>query len=78
MSYDKNCSRRDFLKTTGTAGLGLLAASAAPDLLSAQGLAEVPARPFGKTGVEVAILSLGGMFDIPNNQLLMRQAVKWG
>lgn len=78
MSYDKNCSRRDFLKTTGTAGLGLLAASAAPDLLSAQGLPEVPARPFGKTGVEVAILSLGGMFDIPNNQLLMRQAVKWG
>jgi predicted aldo/keto reductase-like oxidoreductase len=78
MSYDKNCSRRDFLKTTGTAGLGLLAASAAPDLLSAQELPMVPTRPFGKTGAEVAILSLGGMFDIPNNQLMMRQAVKWG
>jgi len=26
----------------------------------------------------VAILSLGGMFDIPNNQLMLRQAVKWG
>ena len=78
MSYEKNCSRRDFLKTTGTAGLGLLAASAAPDLLLAQELPMVPTRPFGKTGAEVAILSLGGMFDIPNNQLMMRQAVKWG
>ncbi|MDZ7581934.1 MAG: aldo/keto reductase [Deltaproteobacteria bacterium] len=26
----------------------------------------------------VSTLSLGGMFDIPNNQLLLRQALKWG
>ena len=38
----------------------------------------MPTRPFGKTGVDVAILSMGGMFDIPNNQLMLRQAVKWG
>ena len=38
----------------------------------------MPTRPFGRSGVNVPILSLGGMFDIPNNQLLMRQAVKWG
>lgn len=38
----------------------------------------VPKRPFGKTGENVPILGLGGMFDIPSNQLLMKQAVKWG
>jgi hypothetical protein len=78
MNYDKDCSRRDFLKTTGAAGLGLLAASALPESLGAQIAVQVPSRPFGRTGADVAILSLGGMFDIPNNQLMMRQAVKWG
>jgi uncharacterized protein len=79
MSFISNgCSRRQFLKTTGAAGLGLLASSAAADFLSAQEPPLVPTRPFGKTGVNVAILSMGGMFDIPNNQLMLRQAVKWG
>jgi len=35
-------------------------------------------RPFGRTGVRVAVLSLGGLFDIPSNHLLLRQALKWG
>ncbi len=74
----KDCSRRDFLKTTGAAGLGLLAASAVPGALGAQDAGRVPTRPFGRTGVDVAILSLGGMFDIASNQLMLRQAVKWG
>jgi len=78
MSYDKDCSRRDFLKTTGAAGLGLLAAAAVPTALEAQAPDRVPTRPFGKTGEQVAMLSLGGMFDIPSNQLMLRQAVKWG
>jgi len=79
MSFVSNeCSRRKFLKTTGAAGLGLLASSAAADFLSAQEPPLVPTRPFGKTGVNVAILSMGGMFDIANNQLMLRQAVKWG
>jgi hypothetical protein len=78
MSSENKCSRRDFLKTTGAAGLGLLAASAVPPSLGAQDPGRVPTRPFGKTGADVAILSLGGMFDIPNNQLMLRQAVKWG
>jgi hypothetical protein len=38
----------------------------------------VPTRPFGKTGANVSILSLGGMFDIASNQLLMKQAMAWG
>ncbi|RJR44008.1 MAG: aldo/keto reductase, partial [Deltaproteobacteria bacterium] len=38
----------------------------------------VPKRKLGKTGVEVSILNLGGMFDTINNQLLLKQARKWG
>jgi hypothetical protein len=78
MTDTQACSRRDFLKATGAAGLGLLAAAAVPESLCAQDLGRVPTRPFGKTGEQVAILSLGGMFDIPSNQLMLRQAVKWG
>jgi len=53
-------SRRDFIKTAGTVGLGSV-------LLPFGSMAEaqtdspalVPARPFGKTGVNVSILGLG-------------------
>jgi predicted aldo/keto reductase-like oxidoreductase len=38
----------------------------------------VPTRPFGKTGADVSILSLGGMFNMASNQLLMKQAMDWG
>jgi predicted aldo/keto reductase-like oxidoreductase len=77
-------SRRDFLKTVGLAGLaaagtgvtGALAAPAPP--AAPASAATVPRRPLGKTGVEVSSLTLGGMFDTINNQLLLRQALKWG
>ena len=36
-----------------------------------------PARS-AKTGANVSILSLGGMFNIASNQMLMKQAMKWG
>lgn len=38
----------------------------------------MPKRKLGKTGAEVSILCLGGMFDTLNNQLLLRQAYHWG
>jgi len=38
----------------------------------------MPKRKLGKTGAEVSILCLGGMFDTVNNQLLLRQALNWG
>ena len=38
----------------------------------------MPRRALGKTGVEVSILNLGGMFDTINNQLLLKQALNWG
>ena len=81
----KNCSRRDFLKTAGAVGLGSMLAPADNQAQAAIRTSQnqapsgvVPTRPFGKSGINVAILSLGGMFDIPNNQLLMKQAVRWG
>ena len=38
----------------------------------------MPKRRLGKTGVDVSILNLGCMIDTINNQLLLKQAVKWG
>lgn len=80
MSEKKNnWSRRDFLKTTGAAGAGsVLAPFVSMTDASASESQIIPTRPFGKTGVNVSILSLGGMFDIPSNQLLLKQALQWG
>lgn len=41
-------------------------------------LPPMPHRKFGKTGVDVSILSLGGMVDYTENQLLLNQAWKYG
>jgi predicted aldo/keto reductase-like oxidoreductase len=77
-----NFTRRDFLKTAGAATVGsLLGATETVGKISdsaGKELSVVPTRPFGKTGVEVPVLALGGMFDIPSNQLLLKQALKWG
>jgi predicted aldo/keto reductase-like oxidoreductase len=78
-------TRRSFLKSAGAVSLGSMMAASGPSAASAVTAAvatddtgSVPRRPFGKTGEMVSILSLGGMFDIPNNQLLLKQAIKWG
>jgi len=77
-------TRRDFVKTVGLAGLavagsGVTGAMAAPEPpAGAAKAATMPKRKLGKTGVEVSILNLGCMFDTINNQLLLKQAMKWG
>jgi len=71
-------SRRRFLKATGSAGLGALMAPVTRLATAAETPTRVPTRPFGKTGVDVSILSLGGMFNIASNQLMMKQAMRWG
>jgi predicted aldo/keto reductase-like oxidoreductase len=76
-------TRREFVTTIGlaslaAAGVGATSALAAPEPQPAPRADTVPRRQLGKTGVEVPILSLGCMFDTINNQLLLRQAVKWG
>jgi len=91
MSSKPGFSRRRFLKlagAAGAAGIGLgsaIGASAQPrpaeEIHTAQqkpAAIKVPTRPFGKSGIDVSILSLGGMFDLAANQLMLRQAVQWG
>jgi hypothetical protein len=77
-------SRREFLKTAGAVGIGSML-SPIDNLGHAKGLyaadesqqSLVPTRPFGKTGVNVPILALGGGFS-DSKILLMKQAVKLG
>ena len=77
-------NRRQFIQRTITTGAGALAlsqpaaAAPSPSPVTIAAGTQVPQRPFGATGANVSILSLGGMFDIGNNQLMLRQAVKWG
>ena len=73
-----NYTRRDFLKTAGIAGMGSVVAPVAGRLNAAETNGTIATRPFGKTGQEVSILSLGGMFDIESNHLMLKQAINWG
>lgn len=81
---DKRKSRRRFLKTVGTIGAGSVMAPLAP-LADASdpaapksaGPISIPTRPFGKTGVDVSILSLGGVLG-ESDQIVFRQAFKMG
>ena len=79
MSTKNKCwSRREFLKTVGITGAGSLLVPAVHLAEAADPSLQVPQRPFGKTGAKVSILSLGGMFNISSNQMLMKQAMNWG
>ncbi len=75
-------TRRDFLKTVGLGGLAASGMDSARAITagaqSADRTAPMPRRKLGRTGIEMSILTLGGMFDTVNNQLLIRQAVNWG
>lgn len=78
---NRGLNRREFVKTIGLAGLaaagaGVTNALAAPAPEATDGL--VPRRVLGKTGVSVPILNLGGMFDTINNQIIIKQALKYG
>jgi predicted aldo/keto reductase-like oxidoreductase len=75
---EKQWSRRDFLKTAGAIGLGAVIPPFARSVHAADEPVVVPKRPFGKTGVDVSILSLGGIMNIESKQLLLKQAVNWG
>jgi predicted aldo/keto reductase-like oxidoreductase len=80
----KNISRRNFLKTAGVASIGS-ALGGLSSLTQARGSSSsnepehenVPTRRFGKTGVNVSILSLGGELSA-SDLLVFRQAFKMG
>ena len=79
MSAKNRCwSRRDFLRTVGITSASSLLVPAVNLAEAADKTLQVPQRPFGKTGANVSSLSLGGMFNIASNQMLMKQAMKWG
>lgn len=81
-----NVSRRAFVKALGVMGVGSmvgagqsLAQPAAPAAAAAPVKpTKVPTRAFGKTGVQVSMLGLGGIFDTISNQLVLKQAMDWG
>jgi uncharacterized protein len=84
---DSNVSRRDFVKALGLMGVGsvvgagqALAQPAAPADAAPAAIkpSKIPTRPFGKTGVNVSMLGLGGIFDTISNQLVLKQALDWG
>ena len=77
-------TRRDFIKIAGAAGLGstlspfgALNAAHGNTAKAPQGTTVVPMRPYGKTGVKVSMLSLGGVLGM-SDQLMFRQAFKMG
>jgi len=77
-------TRRTFIRTIGLAGiastgleLGNVASAVSDKPGEGKGL-PMPRRKLGKSGVDVPVLALGGMFDTINNQLLLRQSLNWG
>jgi len=77
-------NRRDFLKKAAAIGLGATIGGSSIGQ-PRQALAQitlpkepVPRRPFGRSGTMVSTLSLGGMFDILNNRLMLAKALDWG
>ena len=70
-------SRREFLAATGAVGLGAVMAPALVWGGEAPRLA-IPRRKYGRTGVDVPIVGLGCMFDIIDNQIILRQAFDHG
>jgi uncharacterized protein len=81
---DGRSTRRAFLKTLGAVGAGSIVAATAPFVPAADkdggkhnDTETIPKRPFGKTGVDVPILSLGGVLKI-SDQIVFRMAYKMG
>jgi len=85
-------NRRNFLKTVGTAGLVPAMVQITASIASGEEkadpnalaktqepkLPQVPVRKLGKTGVKIPVLSLGTMFNLIDNQIILRSTLKWG
>ncbi|MCG6947085.1 MAG: aldo/keto reductase [Deltaproteobacteria bacterium] len=77
-------NRREFFKKAAAIGLGASVGGSSfwqPHQASAQitiPKEPMPRKPFGRSDIMVSTLSLGGMFDILNNRLLLAKALDWG
>jgi len=79
--------RRNFLKTVGATGLASAFARVtiaepnkpdAPAKNQESKFPQVPKRKLGKTGVEVSSLALGTIFDLAENQIILRRSLQLG
>lgn len=78
-------SRRKFLINAWGVGIGAAAGAsglnpawARAETIETSGRSAIPMRAFGKTGVKVPILGLGGSLNLMDRQLLLAQAFKMG
>lgn len=83
-------NRRNFLKTVGVAGLGTvlggskaMAEPAKPEVKASgkEKLPQVPQRVFkmkDKKEITVPALSLGAMFNVMDNQIILHKCLEWG
>jgi predicted aldo/keto reductase-like oxidoreductase len=58
--------------------MGSIFAAFTPLTEASEGSKTIPTRPFGKTGIDVPILSFGGSLDTSMSLLVLSQAFKWG
>ncbi len=79
--------RRSFFKAAGAAGLGSVFVAKHGQAENEPGAAkkteqtkypQVPVRKLGKTGADVPILSLGAMFNVAENQMILTKCLQWG
>ena len=74
-------SRRTFLSTIATISAGGLAGMSLSEAMAQpiEKLTEnAPKRTLGKTGVEIPCLSLGLMYDLLENQIILRKSIEKG
>ena len=80
-------NRRNFLKTVGAAGLGSVFASAQAktepnepkkEKTQEPEYPQMPKRKLGRTGADVSCLGIGVMFNAIDNQILLRNTLKYG
>jgi hypothetical protein len=82
-----NINRRNFLKTVGVLGIGSAIASVkakadinepnAVQKIEEAKFPELPRRKLGKTGIEIPVLANGLMFDITENQLILKANLQY-